>query len=57
MLKKINEEKKKLTFDLEPILAENLKITTKNLGITQRSFVETAIKKLLEEVVQRGIDL
>ncbi|MGL5572422.1 hypothetical protein [Cetobacterium sp.] len=57
MLKKINEEKKKLTFDLEPTLAENLKITTKNLGITQRSFVETAIKKLLEEVVQRGIDL
>ncbi len=57
MLKKINEEKKKLTFDLEPTLAENLKMTTKNLGITQRSFVETAIKKLLEEVVQRGIEL
>ena len=52
MLKKINEEKKKLTFDLEPTLAENLKMTAKKLGVTQRSFVETAIKKLLEETIK-----
>lgn len=57
MLKKIKLEKKKMTFEMEPTLAMNLKTTTKRLGVTQRSFIETAIKKILEEIEQYGVEL
>lgn len=55
MFKKINEEKKKLTFELEPKLVNDLKTITKQLGTTQRSFIEAAITKLIDEVKEHKI--
>lgn len=55
MFKKINEEKKKLTFELEPKLANDLKAITKQLGTTQRNFIEIAITKLINEVKEHKI--
>lgn len=50
MFKKINKEKKKMTFELEPTLAKDLKTTTKRIGTTQRNFIEVAITKLIDEI-------
>ncbi|MGL5596296.1 MAG: hypothetical protein ACRDDH_20370 [Cetobacterium sp.] len=55
MFKKINEEKKKLTFELEPKLANDLKAITKQLGTTQRNFIEIAITKLIDEIKEHKI--
>ena len=55
MFKKINEEKMKLTIEMEPELAKQLKENSKKLNTTQRIFIEISIKKLIDEVGEHNL--
>lgn len=57
MFKIKSEKRKKIAFSLDENLVIELKKTTQALKITQRSFVEVAIKKMLEEIKEHKIDV
>lgn len=57
MFKKIKEEKIKITFEVEPKLYKKLKQITKKLNTTQRSFIQVAITKLMDEIKDYKIEL
>lgn len=57
MFKKTNQDKKTITLNIKPELAKELKKTAKTVGITQRSLVEVAIKKILDEIKEHGVEL
>ncbi|MGL5190587.1 MAG: hypothetical protein ACRC7S_13170 [Cetobacterium sp.] len=57
MFKRKSEEKKMVAFSLDPNLVIELKRTAKKVGITQRSLVEVAIKKILDEIKEHGVEL
>lgn len=57
MFKRKSEETKMVAFSLEPNLVIELKRTAKMVGITQRSLVEVAIRKILDEIKEHGIKL
>lgn len=57
MFKKTNQDKKTITLNIKPGLAKELKKTAKTVGITQRSLVEVAIKKILDEIKEHGVEL
>ncbi|MGL4901825.1 MAG: hypothetical protein ACRC3I_01945 [Cetobacterium sp.] len=57
MFKKKIEERKMVAFSLETKLVGDLKRTAKKVGITQRSLVEVALKKMIDEIQEHGVEL